>query len=109
MLEVQERDIAQRTHSGDFRGENSRGRLAIGAPGIVLAGSVIVFHHAVADDKLRIVEKREQLKFQRAAVQHKRVVRASAAGDHLVHDAATRTGKFIFCALADFGEFNGIE
>ena len=64
-----------------------------------------MFDHGVAHDQPDICWERDGLVSEGAAVEKNCVIELAEAGDELVHDADVSADEFIFCALAEFGDF----
>src|SRR5271170_274356 len=77
---------------------------AVCAPAVVSAGGDRVPHHGIADHEADAGGNRNHFMLERAAVEQNSTVRGSVARGKLVHDAATRSYKFIFgarCGIMD--------
>ena len=101
-VEIVNLDIAQSLNIREIPGQPPDALFAFGAALVVFAGRQIVFDHRVANDDAGVLKvNRGGAIFQAAAIDHQGVAFDPQTGDVLIHNAASRPGKFVLGALGE--------
>src|SRR6185369_4618378 len=102
LVEVRNRDVAQRAYVGQRLLEELDPALALGAPPVVLGRRELVLDSSVADEYHRAGKgERNRFRLERAAVDEQSVIVFGQCRDELIHDPAHRADVDLLGSLAD--------
>ena len=104
LLQQFQRHIPQSSHRRIPLRKEAHSCFAFFAASVVRTRGEIMLDHGVADHELNAGGDRNELEFQRSAIEKESMSRSSHAGHELVHDSNPRADESIFGALAELRE-----